>query len=160
MVKFIGMKVPLIVSVIALIFAGSIFFISQVRQQPPLPTQSIPFGNPTATPNLTTTASFAIQTNGIARNFTAIKYHNQSPDVFISSEDPSRVQVKKVGVTWDYFFKTLPMKLSKDCLVTGDGETLCNDKGTLKFILNSIEDENALEKPIKDGDNLLVTYNP
>src|SRR3972149_9373537 len=54
------------------------------------------------------TASFAIYTNGTKRTFTAAMYHNQSPDVFIESQDPGIVRVKKTGITWDGFYATLP----------------------------------------------------
>ena len=102
-------------------------------------------------------ASFSIVTGTITRSFSAEKYHNQSPDVYLESADPTIVYVKKIGITWDDFFKTLPMKLTKDCLTTGDGETFCNGKNaTLKFYLNNIETPDLLDKEIKDGDKALI----
>ena len=53
-------------------------------------------------------ASFAIFTNGTFRLFTAAMYHNLSEDVFIQADNPNIVHVKKTGITWDVFFKTLP----------------------------------------------------
>ncbi len=98
-------------------------------------------------------------TDKITRSFTNPKYHNQSPDVYISSDDPTKVHVTKAGTTWDDFFKTLPMKLTKDCLITGDGETLCDGKdGTLKFYLNGVEDKDLLEREIKEGDRALIKF--
>lgn len=104
-------------------------------------------------------ASFAIFTNGTLREFTDSKYHNQAKDVFIQSDNPNIVRVKKEGITWDDFFKTLPMKLSKDCLLTGTKQTFCTDDNkTLRFFLNGKEDKNVLDKEIGNGDKLLVTY--
>lgn len=104
-------------------------------------------------------ASFIIVTGNITRSFTVDKYHNLSSDVYIEKADPSIVYVTKTGITWDDFFKTLPMKLTKDCLITGDGETLCNGKGrTLKFYLNDIETPNLLDREIKDGDKALIQF--
>lgn len=105
------------------------------------------------------TASFAIFTNGIFRVFTATMYHNLSKDVFIKTDNPNIVHVKKNGVTWDDFFKTLPMKLTKDCLTTGTKQIFCtNNNEKLRFYLNGKEDVNALDKQILNGDRLLVTY--
>ena len=104
-------------------------------------------------------ASFEIYTDGLKRNFTSPKYHNQSPDVFITSDNPSIVNIKKKGITWDDFFKTLPMKLTKDCLTTGDGEVLCNSQTkTLKFYINDVENPDFLNEKIKSGDKARVSW--
>lgn len=126
-----------------------------------------------STPSLTNSdekvdikASFRIITGNITRSFKAEKYHNLSPDVYIEAPDPTIVYVKKSGITWDDFFKTLPMKLTKGCLTTGDGETYCSGKdlriggqgGSLKFYLNDKEDKDLLDREIKDGDKALIKY--
>lgn len=103
-------------------------------------------------------ASFTIITDNITRSFKAEKYHNQSKDVYIEASNPEIVHVTKLGVTWDDFFKTLPMKLTEDCLTTGDGENLCNTSGSLKFYLNEIETSNLLDQEIKQGDKILIKY--
>lgn len=103
------------------------------------------------------TAKFEIYTLGTKRVFTSLMYHNLSSDVYISEPDPSIIHVKESGVTWDDFFKTLPFSLTKECLVTGDKQTFCTNKNQiLKFILNGIEDPDALDKEIKEGDILRV----
>ncbi|MBI1919066.1 hypothetical protein HYS29_00565 [Candidatus Microgenomates bacterium] len=120
----------------------------------------------TSVPTSNITASFTIITDKITRSFTNPKYHNQSAQVYIQADNPSIVYVKKTGITWDDFFKTLPMKLTKDCLVTGDGETLCNGQclpagrqgGTLKFYLNDIETPDLLDKEIKQNDQILIKF--
>lgn len=104
-------------------------------------------------------ASFAIFTNGTFRVFTAAMYHNLSPDVFIQTDNPNIVHVKKKGVTWYDFFKTLPFKLTKDCLTTGTGETFCTgENGTLKFYLNDIKEDDLLSKIINSRDRALITF--
>lgn len=104
-------------------------------------------------------ATFSIVTNGTTRIFTDSKYHNLSEDVYIEASSPNTVVVKKSGVTWDYFFRTLPMELSKECLTTGTQQIFCTDKTkTLRFFVNDKEDPDALDKEIKDGDSLRVTY--
>ena len=53
------------------------------------------------------------------------------------------------------------MKLSKDCLITGDGETLCSgEDGILKFYINDKEIPNLLDIEIKDGDIILIKFTP
>lgn len=105
------------------------------------------------------TAAFTIITGNITRSFKAEKYHNQSPDVYIEASNPTIVHVTKKGITWDDFFQTLPMKVTRDCLTTGDGETLCDGEGgTLKFYLNDAEDGDILGREIKDGDKALIKF--
>ena len=104
-------------------------------------------------------ASFNIITNGTTRIFTDPKYHNQSDDVYIESSSPNTVRVKKTGIAWNDFFKTLPMKLTKECLTTGTGQTFCtNENQTLRFVLNGIEAPDALDFEIKPNDKLEIIY--
>ena len=156
------MRSGIVICVLCLILlAGALFFVRNRSEQtsPPSP-QLVP--SPTMTSQKETVdiaATFTIKTDSITRSFLAAKYHNQSPDVFITAADPSRVRVKKKGVTWSDFFATLPMKLTKECLITGDGETLCDGKqGTLRFYLNDVEDKNLLDKEIKNGDSALIIF--
>ena len=104
-------------------------------------------------------ASFAIFTNGTFRIFTASMYHNLSKDVYIQADNPNIVYVKKKGITWNEFFKTLPLKLTKNCLTTGTKQVFCtNINEKLRFYVNGKEVVNALDNQIEAGDQLLVTY--
>ena len=86
-------------------------------------------------------------------------YHNLSTDVYIEDSNPNIVHIKKAGLTWDDFFKTLPMKLMRDCLMTGTGQTFCtNGTHSLKFYVNRYANADALDLKINDGDRLLVSY--
>ena len=155
------MKNFIIIVIAILILAISAFVILNKSQNKP---KILPTANLTPTPiiqseKINITATFTIITGNITRSFKSEKYHNLSPDVYIENPDPTIVHVTKVGITWDDFFKTLPMKLTKDCLITGDGETLCSEKeGGLKFYLNEAETPDLLEKEIKDGDKALIKF--
>lgn len=108
-------------------------------------------------------ALFLIFTNGTKRIFTDSKYHNRSADIFITAENPEVLYIKKTGLTWGDFFKTLPapMKVEKTCLHTGTGQSFCNsDNQTLKFYVNRRLDTDALSKEIKKGDELLISFGP
>jgi hypothetical protein len=143
-------------------FIGGAHQKSQMNTQPTVLTQS-PTQSGIQTPSLPKdfTAAFSIYTQSTARVFTDPKYHNRSENVFLQAENPNIVQVKQPGATWQEFFDTLPtpMKLSKNCLITGLGERFCTgDAGTLLFYVNGKADPNALEKVIQPGDQLLITF--
>lgn len=157
-----------ILLMLALVLIGSSVLIVRTRSEqtttPPKSSLS-----PTSTPEPETvdpdligvdiSATFTIITDDITRSFKAAKYHNQSQDVFITAADPTIVHVKKGRITWADFFATLPMKLTKECLITGDGETFCDGKqGTLRFYLNNVEEKNLLDKEIHDGDVILINF--
>ena len=104
-------------------------------------------------------ASFAIFTSGTFRVFSAAMYHNLSDDVFIQADNPNIIHVKKNGVTWSDFFKTLPMELTNTCLTTGTKQTFCtNDKSSLRFFLNDQKTDDLLLREIRPGDKALITY--
>lgn len=116
---------------------------------------------PTEAKEVDYTASFEIITNGLKRDFSNSMYHELDQNVFITSDDPSKVHVKKSGITWDYFFTTLPMRLTSQCLITGTNQQFCSgENGTLRFYLNGKENPNALLEVIKEKDVLRVTYGP
>ena len=146
-----------IISVVFLVLGIGLFFLNKSQT-------SVPSIKPTSSPvseNVDIKANFTIITGGITRSFKADKYHNQSADVYIESSDPTIVHVKKTGISWDDFFKTLPMRLTYDCLITGDGETFCDGKGgTLKFYLNDVETPDILDKEIKAGDKTIIKFLP
>ena len=151
------MKAVYIFVIFAVLFVGFLLLSrSQTQNNTP---QNLPTPSPAPSFEIVNIkAFFTIITGNITRNFSATKYHNLSPDVYIKASNPSIVYVTKAGVTWDDFFKTLPMKLTKDCLITGDGETFCD--GNLKFFLNDIEDKGLLEKEIKEADKALIKFTP
>jgi len=140
----------------------TLIFVLIVFNKPQIPKTSVK--TPTSTSfiqeeKVNIKASFTIVTGTITRSFKAEKYHNQSPHVYLEKADPTIVNVTKAGITWDDFFKTLPMKLTKDCLITGDGETLCvGANANLKFYLNDVETPDLLDRRIKDGDKALINY--
>lgn len=104
-------------------------------------------------------ASFAIFTNGTFRTFSAERYHNLTEEVFINPESPNTVVVTEEGITWGDFFDSLPMEVTKDCLTTGTGQVFCTgEKGTLKSYLNGQRDDSLLEKEIKNGDKILISF--
>ncbi len=105
------------------------------------------------------TATFEIFTNRTKRIFTDSKYHNQSQVVFIQDSDPSIIHVTQPNITWDYFFKTLPFSLTSDCLITGTKQTFCsNETQKLRFFINDVEQQNALELEINPNDQLRVVF--
>lgn len=152
----------MIVTVLALLVLNSNKILPQRQNLQLPPTITPPVSTtPTTNPKIDYQAGFAIFTNNTFRIFTASMYHNLSEDVYIQADNPNVVYVKNQGIKWDDFFKTLPMQLTKDCLTTGTKQTFCTDeKNSLKFYLNGVRDDLALEKVIQDGDQLLVSFGP
>ena len=143
-----------------LIFAAVgvvVFFLTQPKKS-----VNVSVIKPTVTPKeelVDYKAGFAIFTHGTFRGFTAAMYHNLSQNVYIQAGDPNIVHIKKSETTWDDFFKTLPFKLTKECLTTGAGETFCSGQdGTLKFYLNGVKDPSLLDKTINAGDQALISF--
>ncbi len=152
-------KALLAVGLAVFLFVSFGFFLSTRKTEVTPSPSATPIASVSEDIKVDIKASFAIFTNGTLRIFTDPKYHNLSADVFIQSTNPNVVQVKKIGITWDDFFKTLPMSLKKECLITGTKQTFCTaDDGRLRFFLNGVEDKDALDKPIANGDKLLVTF--
>ena len=155
-------KILLILIPVVAIFSLVLYLNSTRKKQAPAtsPTPTTFEISPTKTEEkVDITASFEIYTNTTKRIFTASMYHNLSEDVYITSDNPSIIHVKKAGVTWADFFATLPMKLSKDCLVTGTKQTFCTgQEGSLRFYINDIENPEALDEIINEDNFLKVTY--
>ena len=139
---------------------GFLVYTQSTKPQQITPATSTPLPTPTTEPKeVNYQASFAIFTNGTFRVFTAAMYHNLSKDVYIESTNPNVIHVKKKGITYDDFFKTLPFKLTKDCLTTGTGQTFCTGNGgTLKFYLNGAKTDDLLVRQIKDSDKVRITF--
>jgi hypothetical protein len=153
------MKIALPLVIVALLAVSALFLTnkSQVKESDFSPSPSTTFTpSPTA---VDFTASFEIYTLGTKRIFTSDRYHNLSSEVYLTSQDPSVVIVKKSGIKWSDFFATLPMKLTKECLTTGTGQVFCTDSDkTLKFSINGVSNPDSLDELISNGDKLIVTY--
>ena len=148
----------LAVLLVPLILIGGYLLLNRPTDAPSRQEETVPAAT-TAPENINYKATFSIITNGTTRIFTDPKYHNQSEDLFIEASNPNTVMVKKNGVTWNDFFKTLPMEITKECLTTGTGQIFCSDETkTLRFFVNDNEDKDALDKEIQNGDSLRVEY--
>ncbi|WKZ25400.1 MAG: hypothetical protein QY322_03365 [bacterium] len=150
---------PLLIIAVLIVLGGTSFYFYKY-QETPLKVYSTPLSSPdNKVKGVDITAKFKVITNGTTRIFTDKKYHNLSSEVFITSQNPNIIEVKNNSITWSDFFKTLPMSLDKNCLVTGTKQTFCtNDVNKLVFIINGTEDPNILDKNILDGDYLLIEY--
>jgi len=149
--------------VIAMLLVGAVFFVGSrigIYKSPDIENSTATLPEASESSKIEEfTASFEIYTNGTKRIFTQGMYHNQSAEVFIENPDPSVIHVKKTGVTWDEFFKTLPFSLTKECLITGTKQEFCNTESKkLEFTLNGQNTPDALEHKIQKGDQLIVTY--
>ncbi len=144
--------------IIGTILATVVFLYPAAKSEPKVAPASVA---PTDEPTQSLTASFVIYTNGTRREFTDPKYHNTSGDLFIDASSPHTIRVREEGRVWSDFFNTLPMQVTPVCLTTGTGQQFCTDSTqSLKFFINGTEDQNALEREIRPGDKLLISYGP
>lgn len=155
-------SILIIFTLIILLGVGGFVYLNQsTNKSTPEVTSSTVTPAPSPEVKKEFSAEFVIYTNNTFRDFSNSRYHNLSPDVYIDPSNPNLVHVKKAGITWLNFFSTLPMKLKKDCLVTGTKQTFCsNDIYSLKFYINGKNTPNALDLEIKDGYKLLVSFGP
>ena len=148
-------KIFFVIFLVGIVVVGLFYFGNQkprqIQSETPVETQEVI--------QTDFTARFEVYTNGTKRVFTAAMYHNKSQDAFIQNPDPSVIYIKKLGVTWDEFFKTLPFSLDKNCLVTGTKQTFCSRQSQrLHFLLNVVEVPDALDLEIKPNDYLEVRF--
>ena len=154
-------KLLIFIGAFGILAVAGIIVFSSPKPEPESPESPTPMPQVAEEVEVDTKASFTIFTNGTLRIFTDSRYHNLSSDVYIESPNSTVVHVKKVEITWDGFFKTLPMKLTSDCLTTGTGQVFCtNETSALKFYINGQLDTAALSRVINSGDKLLVSYGP
>ena len=149
--------IGLLIAIVLLLI--KVFYINQTAEPAKISVSQTPAPTLKVEKTVDYKAKFAIYINGTKRIFTNSMYHNLSKDVYIEASDPSMVHVKKDGKTWMDFFMTLPMKLDKDCIITGTKETFCMTKNsTLKFYLNDVKNDKLLFEKIKDNDLALISY--
>lgn len=106
-------------------------------------------------------ATFQIVIDGETRTFTDPRYHNKSADVYITPEGSRQVQitVAQPNITWGILFATLPMSVTKDCIVTGTQQTFCsNASKQLRFYINGVESPDALITVIEPSSQLKIVY--
>lgn len=153
-------KPPLVL--IGLILLGISGFIILNQKTSKTTPQILISPSPTLSPqveNVSFKASFLIFTNGTKRDFSDSRYHNLSEDVFIEKDSPTTVNVKRANITWGDFFKSLPMQLSRDCIVTGTKQTFCNsNESSLKFYINGKRTNDFLNTKINNNDKALITF--
>lgn len=156
------MRTRILTAILLLAAAISIFiyfFTSQNKIPTNPPVQPVTTVPPVTKYPIEYTATFEIYTNGTKRIFTDPKYHNLTPNLYIQSEAPNTVYVTGQAATWQDFFDTLPMSLTKNCLTTGTQQTFCNTQThKLKFYINDVETPEALDLQINQGDFLKVIY--
>ncbi|MBI2019880.1 hypothetical protein HYS94_00460 [Candidatus Daviesbacteria bacterium] len=153
-------KILLLVAVVVLILGGGWYIFSAgSTTKAPTPAQPSQQISIPSSQTVDYQAAFAIFTNGTFRKFSDPKYHNLSENVYIEADNPNIIKVKKTGIKWGDFFKTLPMKLTKECLTTGTGQLFCTgSQGSLKFYLNGKVEPDLLDIEIQNEDRALITF--
>ena len=96
--------------------------------------------------------------DGEPKSFFDDKYMLRNQAVHFENSDGVNVHKHATGVTLPYFFSTLGMILTKDCLVLDTDESYCDGNGNkLSFLVNG-EEGDPFFYEIRDGDRVLVSY--
>jgi protein-disulfide isomerase len=116
-------------------------------------------------------ADFAVYVNGRRLDFSQAKYqsgkdaqdkgHEHDEFVHLHDGNGKVVHFHKAGITFGYFFKTLGIELSKDCLKLDTGEKHCADASKdalLNFYVNGRPVESLDGYVPNDLDRILVSY--
>lgn len=154
-------KVIVGVFLLILILSGLLFYFFLYNPaKTPAPVKILPVQEQTNTQNIKNEdrASLSIYINNIQVPTSSREFLNRSIDVYLTQEI-SIIHIANPEVSWDDFFKTLPVTVSKNCFVTQSSVSYCSgDNGVLKFYLNGEKKDNLLSLKIKDGDRSLVTF--
>ena len=104
-------------------------------------------------------ATFKVYLDGNEMNLLSPKYMVKSQHVHIEGGDTDTIHKHATGVTLGYFFNTLNMKFDKDCFVSDDKISYCNNGDKkLKFYVNSVQNEEFGDHEIKEGEKYLISY--
>ncbi len=109
-------------------------------------------------------ANFAVIIDGKPIDFTKDEYQSVegkelNPDVHLHNKRGGVMHAHKENSTWQEFFQSLGMDLTKDCFVESKTIKYCT-KGEekLSVVLNGTELSEWASLPINDVDRLLVSY--
>ena len=93
-------------------------------------------------------------------NFSRQEYMLKSPLVHFEEGDGTIIHKHATGVTLDYFFKTLGMELTPDCVVSSDKTRYCTDSQNFLsiFVNPELFNEQITDYELKAGDKILVNY--
>lgn len=111
-------------------------------------------------------ADLKVYINNKSLDLTQAKYQSTEekeldPDTHLHDGNGNVVHKHRKGVTLGYFFKTLKIDFSKDCLVMDTGERYCNNEtNELKFLVNGKSSDSFGSYEFSDLDKILISYGP
>ncbi|VVB58432.1 Uncharacterised protein [Candidatus Anstonella stagnisolia] len=117
-------------------------------------------------------ADFKMYVNGQALDFSQAKYQeplgpngtdtnctNESTLAHLHGGDGDVVHKHATGVTWGYFFSTIGINLTDNCIVLDNGTAFCNsENGKWRYFVNGRETGAVRDTEIKNLDRVLITY--
>lgn len=111
-------------------------------------------------------ADFKVYLSGKAIDFTQSKYQSSDdnpldPEAHLHDGNGDVTHKHRKGVTLNYFFKSIKMRLDKNCFMTDDGKKYCNDdRNELKFIVNGKANNEFGSYEFSDLDKIVISYGP
>ena len=103
-------------------------------------------------------ADFAVYINNERINFALPGYMLKSDYVHLENMGGDKIHKHATGVTLGYFFKTIGVEISSECITIEKKEFCNSNEKSLRFYINGIKDDSALEHEIRDGDVYIISY--
>ena len=105
-------------------------------------------------------ASISIRIFGEEFDLTKDEFQLRSPFIHLENSNGYVIHRHSEYVRLGYFFDTLNLSVTQDCIAYG-GEKLCSDhENTLKFYINEKKVRDLRDYLIYDGDLILISYGP
>ena len=103
-------------------------------------------------------ASISVMILGQEFDFTQEQYQLQSPYIHFENSNGYVIHRHSQGVTLGYFFETLNVEFSKNCIEFSNQSFCSNEDFTLKYYINEQRVTNINDYLIFDGDYILISY--
>lgn len=109
-------------------------------------------------------ANFAVVVNGKAFDFSSDQFQSTeqkelNTTVHLHNKRGTLLHVHKENSTWQEFFQSLGMDLTKDCFIESKTTKYCsNDSQKLSLVLNGTKLTEWENMPVRDLDRLLIAY--
>lgn len=91
--------------------------------------------------------------------FSSPEFHLKDDKINIEPAQPDLIHRNSPDATLGYFFQTIGIKLTQNCLVLPDSREFCSDSSySLKFFVNDKEEQDVAKYLINEDDKILISY--
>jgi len=103
--------------------------------------------------------SILVFVEGIPVDFSLEQYQNKDPRVHFEDDNGTFIHKHATGVTLNYFFNTLGIRLTNSCIALDSTREYCeNSEGKLRTYLNRKVFTDWARYVLREGDKILIDY--